>query len=182
MQGSLTAWSAPGQGSVVRLALPVGPLGDTPLVRPEADTPAQGRQSLAVIPRGVRVLLAEDGADNRRLISMLLQNAGVAWVAVENGREALEAIARAEVADEPFDVVLMDMHMPILDGFEATSRLRTRGYSGAIVALTAYALSEAQEACLAAGCDDFLTKPIDRDKLLATMARLARDAKRIAPS
>jgi signal transduction histidine kinase/CheY-like chemotaxis protein len=180
MRGSLTAWSTPGQGSAVRLALATGPLDDTPLVWPSKAAPEGDAESVPAIPPGCRVLLAEDCADNRRLISLLLQNAGVESVAVENGREALECIARAELEGKPFDVILMDMHMPLLDGFEATRRLRTRAYAGPIVALTAYALSEAREACLAAGCDDFLTKPIERARLLATVARLSRDAKRVS--
>lgn len=117
------------------------------------------------------MLYAEDGPDNQRLISFLLRRAGCEVTTVENGRLALEAALAAERAGTPYDVVLMDMQMPQMDGYTATAMLREQGYGGRIVALTAHAMLQDREKCLAAGCDDYASKPIDRATLLETVRR-----------
>ena len=114
-----------------------------------------------------RILVAEDGPDNQRLIQMLLQRAGAEVVVVENGQLAVDR-ARAE----PFDLILMDMAMPVMDGYTATRTLRDLGFDLPIVALTAHALIGEKEQCLAEGCDEFLTKPIDRAALIERLAAL----------
>jgi CheY-like chemotaxis protein len=112
------------------------------------------------------VLLAEDGPDNQRLISMLLRRAGATVTLAQNGQEALEAV-EARHGSHDFDLILMDMQMPIVDGYSAARKLRESGCGVPIIALTAHAMQGDREKCLAAGCSDYLTKPVDRQSLLA---------------
>ena len=177
--GELAATSAAGEGSVFRVILPTGSLGGVARIDDarawldarERETEAASRE-LDAFP--CRVLLAEDGVDNQRLIRAVLAPRVSEVAVAENGQAALEQAWAAEAAGEPFDVILMDMQMPVLDGYEATRRLRRRGYRGAIVALTAHAMEGDRERCLAAGCDEFASKPIDRRALLELLFSLTQ--------
>ncbi|MCY2991122.1 MAG: PAS domain S-box protein [Planctomycetota bacterium] len=173
--GGIEVCSQPGQGSTFTLTIDPGPLDDIRLLPESVGAAIQPPPCVAPVAAGPsvlhgRILLAEDGLDNQRLLTLLLRRAGANVMAVENGQLAVAAAWAAHEAGEPFDVILMDMQMPVLDGFDATRQLRRRGYTAPIIALTAHAMAEDCQACLAAGCNDYATKPIDRQRLLATVA------------
>ncbi|MAX26454.1 MAG: hypothetical protein CMJ19_18325 [Phycisphaeraceae bacterium] len=117
---------------------------------------------------GVRVLLAEDGIDNQKLISLLLQREGVELTVADNGQIAMQIIHAAE---HSFDLILMDMQMPVMDGYAATRLLRREDYNRPIVALTANAMDQDRDTCLKAGCDDFMTKPVNKTALIKLVAQ-----------
>jgi signal transduction histidine kinase/CheY-like chemotaxis protein len=118
---------------------------------------------------GLRVLVAEDAPDSRYLIERLLVGSGAGVALAENGAVAVE-----RAMAEHFDVLLMDIQMPVVDGYEATRDLRRRGYLRPIIALTAHAMRDERERCLAAGCDDHLTKPLAASLLMEAITRHAR--------
>ncbi|HEV3338977.1 MAG TPA: response regulator [Pirellulales bacterium] len=177
--GDIAVQSVPGQGSTFSLILatsrcpspavagrePAGELATDD--RDENTAGALARPANRTLSG--KFLLAEDGLDNQRLLSLILRNAGAELTIVDNGRSAVEeALKPAEV---PYDLVLMDMHMPQLDGYEATAQLRRLGYRRPIVAVTAHAMTGDRQRCLEAGCDEVVTKPFDRRRLLQTISR-----------
>ena len=112
---------------------------------------------------------------NRKLVSVFLEKAGAKVETAENGRVAVEKAAARLKAGKPFDLILMDMQMPEMDGYTATSELRKLGYPGPIIALTASAMLSDRERCLRAGCNEFLTKPVDRKQLLEMAERFLKE-------
>jgi len=167
-----------GHGSHFRSTVAIGPAAD-PEGTEGRDQPqpeeAGGAGSEEIrLPLGCRVLLAEDGADNRRLILHILGKAGASVTQVDNGQAAVDEARHAAAAGKPFDSILMDMQMPVLDGYAACRALRSAGYRGAIIALTAHAMRGDRQRCLDAGCDEYATKPIDRRQLLQLVARHCR--------
>jgi CheY-like chemotaxis protein len=173
--GEVTVVSEPGQGSTFTLQVPVAETlrdgrGQPVLqVRDEA-APVE---PLRPVRLHGRILLAEDGVDNRRLLTAILRKAGAEVVTAENGEEAVAAVQQAAAVGTPFGLVLMDMQMPVMDGYTATRMLRAAGWRGAIVALTAHAMEGDRERCLAEGCDGYETKPVRADRLVAACARFA---------
>ena len=176
--GEIMLASQPGRGSVVRVVLPAGAAAEKPPEAAEAPAKSaeEGRQAAAAGALRGRVLLAEDGPDNQRLIAHIIRRAGVEVEIADNGEEAIECVRAAQRADRPWDLILMDMQMPVLDGYSAARRLRQEGCDTPIVALTAHSMSGDRDKCLEAGCDDYVTKPIDRGRLLATLAQFLQPA------
>jgi CheY-like chemotaxis protein/HPt (histidine-containing phosphotransfer) domain-containing protein len=123
------------------------------------------------------VLVAEDGSDNQALIAEKLREAGLKTQIAPNGQIACEKALAALKEGVPFDLILMDVQMPVMDGFTATLALRSKGYRGPIIALTANAMERDRSKCLSAGCNDFVTKPIQMPKLLAALGRYLKVAK-----
>ncbi|MDZ7617728.1 MAG: PAS domain S-box protein, partial [Patescibacteria group bacterium] len=168
--------TAPGAGSRFQLVIATGPLDGVRMLDREAR--ARHLQSWknpdveteASLPE-CRVLLAEDGADNRRLVGHLLKKVGAKITVAENGQLAADLVLAASESERPFDVVLMDMQMPVMDGYEATRLLRRQGYAGVIIALTANAMEGDRRKCLNAGCNDYLAKPMTAQQLFSTIGR-----------
>ncbi len=129
-------------------------------------SPTDQTQSL----EGFRILLVEDGPDNQRLIEYVLKKAGASVELADNGRIGMDRALAASHGEQAFDLILMDMQMPEMDGYEATKRLRAADYRGPIIALTAHAMAGDLRKCLDAGCDAYATKPIDRRKLIDLIA------------
>jgi len=168
--GDLRVRSVPGEGSTFTLTIDVGSLAGVRLLDRPPDVPAaaERREPSAHAPQALRgrILLAEDGLDARRLLARHLRAAGAEVETAENGLVACELALRAAEAGAPYDLILMDMQMPELDGYAAAARLRAAGYRGPIVALTAHAMEDERARCLGAGCDGFAAKPILRRTLI----------------
>ncbi|MCC5824399.1 MAG: response regulator [Phycisphaerales bacterium] len=180
--GDVVVRSEPGRGSVFTAW--VAPGAAPECVRqparqdPDAATIGHRRDAL----RGLRILLAEDGDDNRRLVRFHLVRAGAEVFLANDGRIAAEMMEREHAAGRAFDVVLMDMQMPNMDGLEATRRARAAGVRSPVVALTANAMQRDADNALAAGCEAHVPKPPDFPALIALCHRLAHrpDASRAA--
>jgi signal transduction histidine kinase/DNA-binding response OmpR family regulator/HPt (histidine-containing phosphotransfer) domain-containing protein len=166
--GEITIESGLGRGSVFRITLETGSLdGIKFLEEPptEALTYSGKKKSRTKDLASARILLVEDGETNRDLIKLVLSEAGASVVCAENGQLGLETATR-----ESFELILMDVQMPVMDGYTATRRLREQGCTTPIIALTAHAMRGDEQKCLDAGCTGYLTKPVDIDLLLRTVA------------
>jgi signal transduction histidine kinase/CheY-like chemotaxis protein/HPt (histidine-containing phosphotransfer) domain-containing protein len=165
MGGNIGVSSAPGEGTVFHFNLPLPPSGA------DASEPSSGKSAAprAALPPGMRVLLVEDNPVNREVAAMVLGELGCRFDTAVNGREAVS------MADSnAYAAVLMDCRMPVMDGFQATAAIRELDAAHAsvpIIAMTANSLEGDREMCLAAGMDDYLTKPVRVDTLRAALER-----------
>jgi signal transduction histidine kinase/AmiR/NasT family two-component response regulator/HPt (histidine-containing phosphotransfer) domain-containing protein len=169
MGGTLTVQSEVGKGTVFTATAEVKPSPEAPLADATQSDVITAVRRKAVpgaveVPRG-RVLVVEDGDTNRKLIDLILRRAGLDVVTAENGKLGVEAALASS-----FDLILMDMQMPVMDGYTAARTLRDHGLEMPIIALTAHAMSGDEQKCRAAGCSGFMTKPIHADLLLQTAA------------
>ena len=188
--GDLTVSSQVGQGSTFTVSLPLTlPEGtaltsmedrfewNNGLIRPTRNE--LSAVDLEVTPpekplAGFRILLAEDGKDNQRLFAFILDKAGADVDVVDNGQEAYRLASEQRENGTAFDAILMDIQMPIMDGYTAIAKLRENGYDAPIIALTAHAMAEERQRSVDVGCDDYATKPILRDALIAAVLRNVR--------
>ena len=168
MGGDIQATSLPGIGSRFYITVSCGDISSVRTVgnidQVKSLTEADATRVKEIQQVKGRILLAEDNEDNQQLFSLLLSKTGADVEIANNGKEAYEM-----AMDTRFDLIFMDMQMPILDGVEATRRLRQKGYSGAIVSLTANAMKQDRAACFNAGCNDYITKPVNDQILYKTV-------------
>jgi PAS domain S-box-containing protein len=169
MGGEISVRSRPGRGSAFTVNLKTGPLEGIPMLEPDQlhplDDEAMARDSVHWNFPHANVLVVDDGPENCELVKVILEEAGLGVQIAENGKIGAEMALRSR-----FDVILMDIQMPVMDGYAATRLLRQKGVEAPIVALTAHAMKGFEEACLKAGYTSFLTKPIEIDVLLEELA------------
>jgi signal transduction histidine kinase/DNA-binding NarL/FixJ family response regulator len=169
--GGITVKSQIGKGSTFRVALATGNPAELDFLPPEAINDLQ--KAIAdedhyrwELPPA-RVIIVDDGKENRDLVKLLLKEAGLFVDEAQNGQQGVEKIAAAE-----FDAVLMDVQMPVMDGFTAVKILRKQGLDMPVIALTANAMKGFEDQCLAAGFTGYLSKPLDIDRFMERMARI----------
>ncbi len=178
--GDIEVESTHGQGSTFKVTFAtgdlsgVGMLDDVSLSTDNAKSVADRNTDSKTSLDGLSVLLVEDGPDNQRLIAAFIRKAGADVEVADNGQVGSDMALDALHNGRPFDVILMDMQMPVMDGYEATRRLRRADYTGPIVALTAHAMEQDRQKCLDAGCDDHATKPVNRKQLIQTVLEHGR--------
>ncbi|QDT12014.1 response regulator [Planctomycetes bacterium K23_9] len=171
MGGQMKVYSEEGIGSVFFTTIDTGAIVGVPMIQPtEAEMESLVGDAVTPMVRlpGLRVLLVDDAEENRDLMSLILDEMGTTFVTAENGLEAMEL-----ATSQDFDVILMDMNMPVMDGYTATAKLREQNYDKPIIALTAHAMAQAGQQCRDAGCSGFLTKPVNFNELLALLAEIA---------
>ena len=167
--GDVTVSSVPGQGSTFHVTLETGALDDADWLAPDALTAVRRSQATGGAVHwqfdAGRVLVVDDGAENRELVRLVLESAGLTVLEACDGAVALDVVER-----EAPDLVLMDVNMPVMDGYTATRLLRERGCTLPVLALTANAMKGFEHQIEAAGFTGYLTKPVDIDALLAELA------------
>jgi CheY-like chemotaxis protein/nitrogen-specific signal transduction histidine kinase/HPt (histidine-containing phosphotransfer) domain-containing protein len=178
--GVLTVSSEQGVGSTFTVTLPVSPESMNDLLTVDEIESRRVKQialeredSIIRLP-SKSILVVDDGEANRRLIELVLGRAGALVTTAENGLEAIKALT-----EQDFDLIFMDMQMPVMDGYSATRRIRSVGLTTPIIALTGNAMKGDREKCLQAGCNDFLTKPVDIDDLLRRTASVIGQAEAV---
>jgi two-component system, chemotaxis family, CheB/CheR fusion protein len=167
--GSIGVQSVESQGSTFTFTVSTGSLDEVPLtqeVAPPSPAPLPPLSRL----HGRHILIVDDRRDMRFLIQTYLEEAGATVSSASDGAMAVEAVRDARARSNRYDAIVLDMQMPVMDGFQAAPRLRAAGHEGRIIALTANAMKGDQERCLQAGCDEYLAKPVDRLRLLYLLA------------
>ncbi len=171
MGGDIVATSQPGQGSRFTVTVDTGSLAGIRMLSPdeviaESISGETDEDTRWQFPPS-RVLVVDDGPENRELLVLILGDSGLEVEQAENGQIAVE-----KSREQPFDLVLMDMQMPVMDGFTATRTMRADGLDIPIIALTANAMKDAERDVMEAGCSGMQTKPINIDELMQTLAAL----------
>ncbi|QDU36856.1 Sensory/regulatory protein RpfC [Maioricimonas rarisocia] len=174
--GQLDLESEPEKGTTFYLTLPAGPLDDVDMVDFEIDQARTDETERPPLPRlHCRVLLVDDRRDVRHVAQHFLEEAGASVMTAEDGGQGIDAVLQSETDGQPFDLIVMDMQMPNVDGYTAVSELRARGCELPMIALTADAMRGDRERCLDVGCDDYLSKPIEPARLVGLIRKLTAE-------
>ena len=168
--GEVTVDSAPHRGS--KFTLTIQALSPGQLVEPNLSLDIRAEARDDNIRLTASVLVVDDRRDILYLAQHFIEKAGGRVLTATNGQEAIDFIA--DDRSPHVDIIVMDMQMPVMDGYDAARELRRRGWRLPIIALTANAMKSDRDACLAAGCTDYTTKPLDSGKLVAMIDRLCR--------
>ncbi|MEO2047739.1 MAG: ATP-binding protein [Pirellulales bacterium] len=174
--GEIMLKSESGKGSVFTFTVPFAP--SSPMWQPDTSNLAIKLTDEEKLPipkvnlAKVRILVVEDTPDTQELLALFLQDAGAYVRLASNGLEGVTEAVEAKRSGSPYDLILMDMRLPGLDGYAATGRLRNEGLRCPIIALTAYAMKDDKQTCLDAGCNAYLTKPLDLCVLFETIEQL----------
>ena len=169
MNGDIIVESKKGEGSTFTFTTATGDISQATLIQPqglEATETELAKESMVWKFNGERVLIVDDGRENRDLVRLLLEEVNLNVTSAEDGQIGFD-----KAIQTPFDLIFMDMQMPVMDGYTATRLLRSNNVNTPIYALTAHAMKGFENSCREAGCTGHLTKPIDIDKLLDTVGR-----------
>ncbi|HRA88067.1 MAG TPA: response regulator, partial [Planctomycetaceae bacterium] len=168
-----------GVGSTFTLTFLTRPMDGIALARPREIISSPVETEAVQSPRlSGRILVVDDRRDMRFVAQHMIEDAGGTVEVASNGLEAIRKIEQAAATGKAFDLIAMDMQMPVLDGYEATRRLRASGYTKPIVAVTAHAMEGDRQLCVDAGCTDYISKPLDQVKFLALLAAHLRHSDR----
>lgn len=176
LKGEIEVRSEEGRGTEFKITIPIG-LSSEASTRTSCLKQKYAKAQLKCMPDGqrFRVLVVDDHDDIRKMIQYLLRSAGADTDSVESGEKALELIMRAEERRYPYDAIILDIHLSGISGYEVAQKLRESDYRGTIVAVTAAAMKFEEQKCLAAGCDHYITKPIDEEDLINLLVRACSD-------
>ena len=171
--GDISMQSELGVGSTFTVTIPIGPIDDTLLIKPNlfGHSNSVEAEHLKPVKLDCRILVVDDRRDVRHISQHFLEKAGGRVSTAEDGQQGIDAAISARDSGSPFDLIVMDMQMPNVDGLNAVAKLRSAGVEVPIIALTGDAMKGDRDKCLNGGCDDYLAKPIDQSTLISMVAK-----------